>query len=1179
MTSAPRHSEAAFETVIEQHLLGHGYVAVPREGFDRERAIFPTVILDFIRDTQPREWAKLEALHGARTGEQVLADLCKWMDANGSLATLRHGFKCYGRTLHVAFFKAAHELNPELEERYAKNRLGLTRQLRFSARSEKSLDVTLSVNGIPIATLELKNAMTGQDAEHARRQYKEDRDPREPIFEFKRRTLVHFAVDTEVVLMTTRLAGGATQFLPFNKGNDGGAGNPVDPQGRSYRTAYLWEEVLARASLLDLLARFIHLQASEKRDDHGRKVKTEQMVFPRYHQLQAVRALVASARSEGPGHNYLVEHSAGSGKSNTIAWLAHRLASLHDENNRRVFDSVIVVTDRVVLDQQLQDNIYQFEHKRGVVQKIDADSRQLAEALENAVPIIITTLQKFPFVSRQLLKMAEERGTAGTGTLPTRKCAVVIDEAHSSQSGETAIDLRDVLGGETLREEARRRAAEERREDLEELFRSMIKRGKQANLSFFAFTATPKHRTLAIFGRNGEPAHRYTMRQAIEEGFILDVLQNYTTYRRFHKLLKACADDPNVERRKAARALVHLVNHHAVNIASKTEVMVEHFQAVTRHRIGGRAKAMVVTDSRLSAVRYKQQFDQYIKSRGYAIKSLVAFSGTVPDDKRPDVSYTEVEMNGGLREKELPERFATAEYQVLLVAEKYQTGFDQPLLHTMYVDKRLAGIQAVQTLSRLNRIHPLKEDTFVLDFVNDREEIREAFKTYYEGAQIGDEVDPSRLYALKGELDEAGIYLEEEVARFSDVYFKPKQKQSALDHQTMNAALDPAASRFKVRADENPEEAELWRGKLQAFQNLYGFLSQVIPYQDSDLERLYVFVRHLATKLPRRASGASYQFDDEVKLEYYRLQKISEGSIQLKEGQAQKLDGPSDVGSGALREQPVPLSRLIDVVNERFGTDFNQADQLFFDQIVEAAMADDGLRRAAAVNPGEKFELLFKSVLERLFVDRMDQNEDIFVRFMNDAPFQQAVTSWMAEEAYRRMRRADGSTSESKLHIVAGAVEERYVTCVPLVPLRAAAGTFGDPQRVADDGFAWVEVKSGHRLRRGMFVAQVVGRSMEPEIDDGAYCLFAAPVTGTRQGRIVLVQLRDAIDPETGNRYTVKRYRSEKMRSGGSWRHAEVTLQPSNPEFTSIVVTGEDDVQVVAELVEVLGTVPPAEGD
>lgn len=1006
--SQGRHSEAAFETVIEAHVLQNGYVPVAREGFDRERAIFPETVLAFIRETQPKEWAKLEALHGDKTGEQILGDLCKWMDQNGSLATVRHGFKCYGRTLHAAFFKAAHELNPELEARYAANRVGLTRQLRFSPSLERSLDVTLSLNGIPVATVELKNPLTGQRVEDARRQYKQDRDPREPIFEFKRRTLVHFAADTESVLMTTRLAGAATHFLPFNKGCDGGAGNPPDPAGRTYRTAYLWEEVLQRDSLLDLLARFIHLQIDEKRDDQGRKVKTESMIFPRYHQLHAVRQLVEAARSEGVGRNYLVEHSAGSGKSNTIGWLTHRLASLHDSANQRVFDSVIVVTDRVVLDQQLQDTIYQFEHKRGVVQRIDESSRQLAEALENAVPVIITTLQKFPFVSRQLLKLAEERGESGTGTLATRRCAVIIDEAHSSQGGETATDLKEVLGGEGLRKEAKKRATEEGRDDTEELFRSMAKRGRQANLSFFAFTATPKHKTLAVFGRDGQPAHRYTMRQAIEEEFILDVLKHYTTYATYFKLLKACEDDPNVERKKAAQALARFMKLHPHNIAQKTEVMVEHFQIVTRHKIGGRAKAMVVTGSRLEAVRYKQSFDSYIQEKGYAIKSLVAFSGTVQDDKLPSVTYTEPGMNLGISEKALPEKFGTQEYQVLLVAEKYQTGFDQPLLHTMFVDKRLAGIQAVQTLSRLNRIHPLKEDTFVLDFVNDREEIREAFKTYYEGAEMGEEVDPARMYAIKGELDSSGIYLDEEIERFSAVYFKPKQRHSALDHQAMNAALDPAVSRFTVRQKDDEEDAELWRGKVEAFRNLYAFLSQVIPYQDSDLERLYVFLRHLATKLPRRESGAAYQFDDEVRLEYYRLQKISEGSISLRDGDSRPLDGPTEVGSGLVREQPVPLSQLIDVVNERFGTDFNQADQLFFDQIVEAAMADEGLKQAAAVNPEDKFTLVFRGLLERLFAERMDQNEEIFVRFVNDVVFQKLVTGWMATEAYRRF--ADART-------------------------------------------------------------------------------------------------------------------------------------------------------------------------
>ena len=996
------HTEAAFETNLSVTLLRSGYELLAPDNFDREHAIFPAMVLNFIRATQKDQWAKLEVLHGDKTGERILHDLCQWLDTHGSLATLRHGFKCYGRTLRVAFFKAAHGLNPELEARYAANRLGLTRQLRFSSKSEKSLDVTLSVNGIPVVTLELKNPLTGQTVEDAMRQYRQDRDPRERIFDFKKRALVHFAADTEAVYMTTRLAGSATHFLPFNQGDRGGAGNPPDPNGKTYRTAYLWEDVLQRDSLLDLLARFLHLQIDERMTDEGRKIQKETLIFPRYHQLQAVRQLVATAALEGPGHNYLIEHSAGSGKSNTIAWLAHRLSSLHDDRDERVFDSVIVITDRLVLDKQLQNTIYQFEHRQGVVQKIELDSRQLAEALESAVPIIITTLQKFPFVSRQLLKLAEERGKAGTGQLPTRKCAVIVDEAHSSQSGETAIELKGVLAGEALREAARRQAEEEGIEPLEELFRRMAQRGRQANLSFFAFTATPKHKTLAVFGRNGEPFHRYTMRQAIEERFIMDVLRHYTTYTAYYKLLKACADDPNVERKKAAKALARFLRLHPHNIAQKTEIMVEHFNTMTRHKIGGKAKAMVVTGSRLEAVRYKEAFDRYIQEKGYPIKTLVAFSGTVIDDKIPAKTYTEEGMNQGIREKALPEKFATAEYQVLLVAEKYQTGFDQPLLHTLYVDKRLAGIQAVQTLSRLNRIHPLKEDTFILDFVNDPQEIQEAFQPFYEGAVIGEPVDPARLYELKAELDASGIYLAEEVERFFAVFFKPKARQSASDHQQMNVALDPAANRFRALKTEHDEEAELWRGKLQAFRNLYAFLSQIIPYQDSDLEKLYTFLRHLASKLPRRASGPAYQFDDEVRLEYYRLQKISKGSISLETGYAKPLDGPKEVGTGVVREENVPLSRLIDLINERFGTDFNAADQLFFDQIIEAAIHVESLKQAAEANPFDKFQLVFRQVLESLFIERMEMNEEMFARFMNEGEFQEVVAQWLGQQVYQR---------------------------------------------------------------------------------------------------------------------------------------------------------------------------------
>ena len=995
--------EIAFEKSIEDVLLKTGYQSLSSQSFDKEKAIFTEQIITFIKATQEKEWNKLESILKENTAHQIIYDLTKWIEIHGILSTLRHGFKCYGKQLQMAYFKPSHSMNDELLEKYEKNILGITRQLYYSTKNKNSIDVVLSLNGLPLVTLELKNQLSHQNINHAKQQYKDDRDPRELIFEFKKRTLVHFGLDTDVVEMTTRLAKEATYFLPFNKGNAGGAGNPVDIEGLSYKTAYLWKEVLQKESLLEIISKFIHLQIDEKITEEGRKVKKETLIFPRYHQLKAVRKMIRTALHDDVGTNYLIEHSAGSGKSNTIAWVAHRLSSLHKADNTKLFDSVIVITDRVVLDRQLQDTIYQFEHKNGVVLKIDKNAKQLAESLEDGVPIIITTIQKFPFVTEQLRKLAEERGEDNNGILKTRKYAILVDEAHSSQSGETAADLKGVLGGEDLAREAEAKAVEDGETTLEALYRNMVRRGQQKNISFFAFTATPKHKTIKLFSSNGEALDKYTMRQAIEEGFILDVLENYTSYKTFYKLIKASEDDPKVERKKAAKALGRFMRLHPHNIAQKTEIMIEHFYQSTRHKIGGKAKAMVVTGSRLEAVKYKQSFDQLIKAKGYNIKSLVAFSGEVKDDKLPDIAYTEVEMNNGLKEKLLPETFATSEYQVLLVADKYQTGFDQPLLHTMYVDKRLSGIQAVQTLSRLNRIHPLKEDTFVLDFVNDRDEIQAAFKTYHEGAELGQEADPNNLYRIQQELLLEGIFTEDDINKFVSVYFKPKEKQSNKDHEEINFILDTPVEKFRIFLKENEEEAELWRGKIIAFKNLYMFLSQIIPYQDTDLEKLYIFLRHFSEKLPQRNNGSSYSFDDNVRLEYYRLQKISEGSISLDTHKLYKLDGPTDVGTGMVREEEVPFSRVVDVVNSCYGTEFNQADQYFFDQIVETAITDEDIIKAAQSNSQEKFTVMFRSILQQLFIERLDQNEDIFARFMDEKDFSKTLTEILAKEAFNKI--------------------------------------------------------------------------------------------------------------------------------------------------------------------------------
>jgi type I restriction enzyme R subunit len=718
-----------------------------------------------VQETQPEAWTELRKHHQANLEASLLDTLVKALDARGTLDVLRHGFKFFGKKLDCAYFKPAHGMNPEILAKYAKNRLVVIRQVRFIEGGDQSVDVVLFVNGFPIATAELKNQLTNQTVQDAVLQYRQ-RDAHHPLFRFKTRALVHFAVDPDLVYMATKLAGDGTFFLPFNRGAGSGAGNPEHPSG--YRTAYLWEEVWQRDSFLDILGRFAHLQVEEQKKPDGTTTTRESVIFPRYHQLDVVRRLEAAARRDGAGKSYLVQHSAGSGKSNSIAWLAHRLSSLHDEKDGRVFDSVVVVTDRKVLDQQLQENIYQFEHKQGVVEKIDENSQQLADALSSGTPIIITTLQKFPFVTEKI------------GKLPSRRYALIVDEAHSSQTGEAARHMKEVLAAKTL-EDAEQQDDDEDETSEDHVLRVMASRGKQKNLSFFAFTATPKAKTLEVFGeRDAEgkptPFHLYSMRQAIEEGFILDVLKNYTTYKAFYRLIKAVEADPKVNKKQATSQLARFMSLHPHNIAQKTEVMVEHFRAKVRHKIGGKAKAMVVTSSRLHAVRYKQAFDKYISERGYDIGVLVAFSGVVKDPDFDEIELTEVGMNRGIKEKELPGKFDSDQYQVLLVANKYQTGFDQPLLHTMYVDKRLSGVQAVQTLSRLNRMAPGKEDTFVLDFVNKAEEIQNSFQPYYEQTVVAESADPHQLYELQHRLEAMQVFWAQEVEAFCRYFYAPSHE-------------------------------------------------------------------------------------------------------------------------------------------------------------------------------------------------------------------------------------------------------------------------------------------------------------------------------------------------------------------------------------------------------------------
>jgi type I restriction enzyme, R subunit len=1037
---ATQTKEQMFEATVSSMLGQSGWRTGNLAEWDAQMALFPERVLAFIRDTQPTEWSALEALHSVNTAPMLIDGLVQELEIKGTLAVLRHGFRFYGKTFRVAYFKPASGLNPEALARFERNELTVTRQVPCHATRHDTLDMLYALNGLPVATCELKNPWTGQSWRHAVRQYQTDRDPNAPLFRFKTgtassagvgptRALVHFAADPDEVQMTTRIAADATRFLPFNRGSAPGevhcgAGNP--PHESGYRTGYFWVEVLERERFLDILANYMFIERTEEKveDAQGaRTVRRDTMIFPRYHQLEAVHRLVAQTRSEGAGHHYLIQHSAGSGKTNSISWLAHRLASLHTAADDKVFDCVVVITDRQVLDQQLQDAVYQIEHAQGVVKPIDQDSRQLAEALVDGTKIVITTLQKFPFVMRGLLRVAgadssedaseQERRQAAEWrkAIAGRKYAVIVDEAHSSQTGEAANELRRVLGV---------RAQGDLDDDAswEDGLNAMVERhGRQENLSFFAFTATPKGKTLELFGRHGasgkpEPFHVYSMRQAIEEGFILDVLRHYTTYKTYYRLLKAADDDPELPKRKAGAALARFMSLHPHNIEQKTEVIIEHFREQVRHRISGRAKAMVVTSSRLHAKRYMEAFKRYIADHGYTdVRPLVAFSGTVVD---PDTGeeFTEPGMNidpvtgRSISEAALPGRFASSDFNVLLVANKYQTGFDQPLLHTMYVDKRLDGVQAVQTLSRLNRTAAGKDEPFVLDFVNDSEDILTAFKPYYDRTELLEESDHGQLAKLKHELDQTQVYYWNEVEAFAEVFYKPVAKQGPADHAAMQSELQETRERFNAL---DPDDQTAFRDRLSAFVRLYAFLSQIIPYRDVELEMLASFGKLLLPHLHPGGEDEPLQLGDDVTIQYYRLQRIGSAPMKLGEGPTEYVVVPTEVGTGRPEEPKAPLSEIITLLNERFGTEFNEEDRLFFAQIRERAVNNEHIRETARANPLDKFELSIRKAIESLMIERMGENDALVTRYMNDPEFQETAFRPLAREIFNSVREGEGS--------------------------------------------------------------------------------------------------------------------------------------------------------------------------
>lgn len=974
-------------TVAKGAYISGGYNKRAPEAYDKSLCLIPKDVLDFILITQPKEWDKLKKNAPDETGSHLLNRLADEIKKYGTLHVLRKGIKSLGCKFDLIYFQPPSTLNPETQKLYQGNLFSIVRQLKYSEKNENSLDTAIFLNGLPIFTVELKNPLTGQTVQNAIRQYRQDRDPREPLFTF-RRCLAHFTVDPDLVYFTTKLEAANTHFIPFNRGDKNGAGNAHSWNG--FATAYLWEQVWARESVLNLIQYFVH--EFEGEDDDGKKTGlARKLIFPRYHQLDSVRRLIASSRGLGTGQRYLIQHSAGSGKSNSIAWLAHQLSVLHDKDDNPIFDSVVVITDRRILDRQLRRTVLAFEQTAGMVQPITEGSRQLKESLELGKKIITTTLQKFPVISEQMR------------AIPGKHFAIIIDEAHSSQSGESMRHLNKVLSAGSLEEAEKLDAEVEEPED--EVTREVKARGHLHNASYFAFTATPKKQTLELFGANKEDGSfeafsLYSMRQAIEEGFILDILENYTTYQTYWNLLKKIQDDPRYDSAKAKKLLLSFVDLHEHTINKKIEIMVEHFTGQVQDKIKGHAKAMIVTRSRLHAVHYKLAVDAYLKEHGHKFKALVAFSGTVKDK---GLDYTEAGMNG-FPETKTAETFRQDEYKILIVAEKFQTGFDQPLLHTMYVDKRLNGLHAVQTLSRLNRTHPDKTETFVLDFANEAEDIESAFQPYYERLVLTEATDPNQLYDLETQLNQFGFYDKEQIERFAKIYYDTDEKAQRNKHPQLHNALSVSVEAF-LHAEK--ETKVIFRETVDKFIRFYGFLSQVITFVDTDLEKLYTFLRLLRRRLPIEREKLPYEIQQAIDIENLTVRKTSSGSIKPKHKTGELAPDVIGQPGGLPPSEIEALSEIIKELNERFGTEFTEDDRLVIHQIEQKLAQNELLNQTIRVNTPENAMLTFKQVLQDLFHEMLETNFKFYQHMDNNPDFADKLTRILFE----RFRRSQGLSS------------------------------------------------------------------------------------------------------------------------------------------------------------------------
>ena len=1000
-------NEKRFEQDIETWLTspagGWTKTTFQESHYDATKGLDIETLIQFVKETQEKKWARYEKVVGADPVESFYKRFEQEVSQHGILHVLRKGIRDRGVHFKIVQLRPSSTLNEDITRDYQANKTQVIRQFAYSPHNRNTIDMVLSINGIPLIAVELKNQLKGQSVEHAKKQFMFDRDPKEIVFQFNHRILVYFAVDLNQAWMTTKLSGKKTFFLPFNQGsngagNVGGAGNPENSKG--YQTAYLWENVLQKDALMDILQRFINLEVKHEKDASGKTVEKQTLIFPRYHQLDVVRKLVADTKQKGSGQHYLIQHSAGSGKSNSIAWLSYHLQKLHDDDNQPIFNSIIIVTDRTVLDRQLQETITSFDATTGLVETIgdNKSSKDLLKAINDGKQIIITTLQKFPVIYQDV------ESTAG------KRFAVIVDEAHSSQTGSASQKLKIALSDreEALKEweELDEEEVSKARDKEDTLNDTLLGQGRHGNISFYAFTATPKAKTLELFGQQMpdgtfQPYHIYSMRQAIEEGFILDVLQNYMTYHTAYQISKLVPDDPELPASQAKRAIARYADLHPYNLAQKTEVMVELFRDKTRHAIGGKGKAMVVTSSRLAAVRYMKEFKRYISEKGYTdMDTLVAFSGEVSDDGE---EYTEPKMND-IKENELKDAFATSQYNVLIVAEKYQTGFDEPQLHTMFVDKKLRGVKAVQTLSRLNRTMQGKVDTFVLDFKNTAEEIREAFQPFYEASTLDQAIDPNLLYDAKEKIRKYHLYNSNDVERVIALYQSANDIQDEKLLGRLANSFQSIVGRYDQLADSVKYE---FRTLLRGFREKYNYISQLVRLFDKELLSEYIFINYLISLLPTNSQEV-VDISDKVRMDYYKLVKDNEESILLVKEESPIYNQQKSINPAVKPpEEKDTLTEILNKINSQFPDVFTEEDQVILDLIVKQVVQNPSERQRSIAKSNDYAMFknsLFPKEFEDLIINLSQSSEETFEKIFSSEEIFKFIMATSAQEAYKKWR-------------------------------------------------------------------------------------------------------------------------------------------------------------------------------